>query len=148
MKLYRCTVTTCMVSMHVCWLQCMHGQTVFKPFTHTQVVGLNYVSLILGTFTTNPYGENGTVPYWLCTAQAAFSVFGTESSILWTIAVAVYLFVIAFSSWPTVAKLLVPVLHVACWGIPFIITVSLGAKQLLGKLCSCPALSVFAEFTF
>ena len=107
-----------------------------------------YVSLTLGTFTTNPYGENGTVPYWLCTAQAAFSVFGTESSILWTIAVAVYLFVIAFSRWLTVSKLLVPVLHIACWGIPFIITVSLGATQLLGRLCSCPAFSVFADFSF
>ena len=94
-----------------------------------------YLFFYIGMFnTTNPYGENGTVPYWLCTAQAAFSVFGTESSILWTIAVAVYLFVIAFSRWPIVAKLLVPVLHVTCWGIPFIITVSLGAKQLLGKL--------------
>ena len=74
------------------------------------------------------------MPYWLCTAQAAFSVFGTESSILWTIAVAVYLFVIAFSRWPIVAKLLVHVLHVTCWGVPFIITVSLGAKQLLGMI--------------
>ena len=94
-----------------------------------------YLFVYIGTFnTTNPYGENGTVPYWLCTAQAAFSVFGTESSILWTIAVAVYLFVIAFSRWPIVAKLLVPVLHITCWGVPFIITVSLGAKQLLGMI--------------
>ena len=121
----------------ICWLQHTHGQAGFKPSDPSalKLQVFNYVSLLLGTFnTTNPYGENGTVPYWLCTAQAAFSVFGTESSILWTIAVAVYLFVIAFSRWPIVAKLLVPVLHVTCWGIPFIITVSLGAKQLLGKL--------------
>ena len=123
---------------------CMVRQS--SNHSHT-LTSCNYVSLTLGTFTTNPYGENGTVPYWPCTAQAAFSVFGTESSILWTIAVGVYLFVIAFSRWPTVAKLLVPVLHIACWGIPFIITVSLGATQLLGRLCSCPAFSVFADIS-
>ena len=90
--------------------------------------------ILLGTFTTDPYGENGTMLHWLCTAQAAFSVFGTESSILWTIAVAAYLFTLAYSKWPAVAKLLVPVFHVACWGIPIAITVSLGATGLLGEL--------------
>jgi len=52
-----------------------------------------------------------------CALLKLDSVFGTEGSILWTIAVAAYLFTHAgaFSKWPAVAKWLVPVFHI---GIP------------------------------
>lgn len=50
---------------------------------------------------------------------------------------AAYLFTLAFSKWPAVAKWLVPVFHIACWGIPIAVTVSLGASGLLGELVAC-----------
>lgn len=72
--------------------------------------------------------------YNWCKAQAAFHVFGTESSILWTIAVAVYMFVLVVVR-PKMRKWgvkLVVLLYVACWGIPFILTLWLAIDGFLG----------------
>ena len=59
-----------------------------------------------------------------CKTQAAVLVFGTESSIMWTIGVAVYMFVLVVVQ-PKMQRWglkLVVVLHFVCWGIPFILT--------------------------
>ena len=68
----------------------------------------------------------------LCTAQAAFEVFGTESSIFWTLAIAVYIFIVAVLHKPSVAKKSVFLFHVICWGVPLILTLWLGIDGFLG----------------
>lgn len=69
-----------------------------------------------------------------CKTQAAFHVFATESSILWTIAVAVYMFVLVVVQ-PSRHKWgvkLVAVFHIVCWGIPFLPTFWLAIDGYLG----------------
>ncbi len=82
-------------------------------------------------FTDSTSGPTGK---WYCTTQAFFSVFGTDSSILWTIAVAIYMFVIVVPQKPAIAKALIPVFYIVCWGVPAAIAASLAATGLLGKL--------------
>ena len=59
-----------------------------------------------------------------CRTQAAVLVFGTESSIMWTVGVAVYMFVLVVVQPKTQrwGLKLVVVLHFVCWGIPFVLT--------------------------
>ena len=67
--------------------------------------------------------KNSPLGNW-CKTQAAGLVFGTESSILWTMGVAIYMFTLVVVQ-PKMKKwglLLVTVLHILCWGIPFILT--------------------------
>ncbi len=67
--------------------------------------------------------KNSSLGNW-CKTQAAVLVFGTESSILWTVGVAVYMFALVVVQ-PKVRRwgvILVAILHVVCWGVPFILT--------------------------
>lgn len=65
-----------------------------------------------------------------CEIQGGLAMFSSLSSFLWTVAVAVYLFVIIVAQ--RRGKRLVPVLYVLCWGIPAVLAVALGAKRYLG----------------
>ena len=58
----------------------------------------------------------------LCVTQASFAMYGTLGSILWTIAIAVYIyFRIMFDKKP-VARRAVYVFYVICYGLPLIMT--------------------------
>ena len=87
--------------------------------------------------------------YNWCKTQAAFHVFGTESSILWTIAVAVYMFVLVvirpkMRQW---GVKLVVLLYIACWGIPFILTLWLAIDGFLGyDLAATPGFCAIIGF--
>ncbi len=65
-----------------------------------------------------------------CEIQGGFAMFSSLSSFLWTIAVAVYLFVIIVMQ--RRGQRLVPVFYVVCWGIPAVLTIVFGAKKYLG----------------
>ena len=67
-----------------------------------------------------------------CIAQGVFIVFATESAILWTMAVAIYMFVLVVLSRPTLGKKLVVPFHVACWGLPLVLTVWLVSDGFIG----------------
>lgn len=73
------------------------------------------------------------IPAHWCEVQAAFTVYGTQSSILWTIAVAAYMFVLIVlpkkRHW---GNRLLLFFHVVCWGVPFILTLWLGIDGFLG----------------
>ena len=64
--------------------------------------------------------HNSTVPNTdtLCKVQAAFTMFGSLSSFLWTMAIAVYMFVIIVLKKPEAARKLVFFFYPLCWGIP------------------------------
>ena len=67
-----------------------------------------------------------------CSIQAAFTMYGSIASILWTIAVALYMFTVIVLRKPTTAKRTLPVYFLVCWGVPVAFTVSFGLKKYLG----------------
>ena len=71
-------------------------------------------------------------PVGLCKAQAALMVFGTNSAILWTIALAVYMFVVVVLKKPAFAKKLVYLFHAVCWTVPLGLMTWLAIVNYLG----------------
>ena len=67
-----------------------------------------------------------------CVVQAAFTVYGTESSILWTIAVALYMYVIIVLRRPKLGTKVLVGSYILCYGIPLILTLSLALTGYLG----------------
>ena len=67
-----------------------------------------------------------------CLTQAVFAVYATQSSVLWTIAIAVYMFAIIVLKKPSLGKKIVVVSYIVCWGIPLILTVWLAVAGFLG----------------
>ena len=61
--------------------------------------------------------------YWrICRAQTFFSVYGTVSSVLWTLALAVYLYYRIVARDANVTKRLVKVLYVVCYALPLYVS--------------------------
>ena len=73
-----------------------------------------------------------TVDNVICQVQGGFTLFGTLGSFLWTIAVAVYLFVVIVADKPSLGRRLRFVFYPVCWGIPAGIAVAFGVKGYLG----------------
>ncbi len=80
---------------------------------------------LVGIFKT-PYHSNE-----LCIAQASFAMYGTISSVLWTICVAVYVFVRITLDNSKMVQRTVYGFYVICYGIPLIMTLWF---SLTGKL--------------
>ena len=75
---------------------------------------------------------NETVDNVICQVQGGFTLFGTVGSFLWTIAVAVYLFVVIVADKPSLGRKLRFVFYPVCWGIPAGIAVAFGIEGYLG----------------
>lgn len=73
-----------------------------------------------------------TVDNILCKIQGGFTVFGTIGSFLWTIAVALYLFIVIVVDKPLLAKRLRFVFYPVCWGIPAVVVIVFGFEGFLG----------------
>ncbi|XP_049609038.1 G-protein coupled receptor 157 [Syngnathus scovelli] len=59
-----------------------------------------------------------------CIAQGAISTFANTSSFFWTVAIAVYLYVLIVQSSRRAADSLVLVFHLVSWGVPLAITIA------------------------
>ena len=57
----------------------------------------------------------------VCLAQAAFASFGTTASVFWTIALAVYVYLIVLLPWKRIGRYLMISFYFICYGISFII---------------------------
>jgi len=68
----------------------------------------------------------------ICQTQASFAVYGTISSVLWTLGLAVYLYYRTVSRDADVAKWVVRVLYVVCYTLPLYITLWLLCTNQLG----------------
>ena len=80
-----------------------------------------------------PYQNQSEVWQKLCLVQGGFAVFGTDSSILWTMSMALYMFVVVVLKRPEFGERLYLIGHyVFCWGLPAIITVVFGSVGWLG----------------
>ena len=87
---------------------------------------------------TNPYGDqhlgqDGTTPYWLCQMQALVITFCNDTSIFWTVSVAVFFFVVIALQRPKRATKLLPMFYLVNWGIPIGIVIWLLLKGSLGR---------------
>ena len=91
-----------------------------------------YGRFIEAAQTTSSNGSAAAIPEDWCVAQAAFAVFGAESSILWTIAVAVYMFIIVVLRRPVWAKRMAVIAYFLCWGLPAVLTLWLALDGFLG----------------
>ena len=68
----------------------------------------------------------------LCLTQASFAVYGTVSSILWTIAIAVYIYLMIMYDRAPVARKATYAFYVICYGIPLITTLWFALTRKLG----------------
>lgn len=68
----------------------------------------------------------------LCIAQASFAMYGTESSVLWTICMAVYIYLRIMYEGSPVAKRACYAFYAICYGIPLIMTVWFACTDKLG----------------
>ena len=68
----------------------------------------------------------------VCEVQGGVAMFGTISSFLWTIAVAVYLLSIIVLEKPRFARCLRFIFYPICWGIPLSLVVWFGVEDYLG----------------
>ena len=68
----------------------------------------------------------------ICAAQAFFAVYGTVGSILWTLALAVYLYYRMVSRDDSVTRRLVRVLYVVCYALPLYVSLWLLLDHHMG----------------
>jgi G protein-coupled receptor 157 len=67
-----------------------------------------------------------------CQVQAAFAIFCSLSSYLWTAAIAVYIYITIVRGQHLLASRLVKIFHVLAWGIPAVIVSVAGGLDILG----------------
>lgn len=79
-----------------------------------------------------PYKNQSEGFYYICVIQGGFAVLGTDASILWTMSMAVYMFVVVVLRRPEGAGKLLVLHYLICWGVPTVITVVFGAIGWLG----------------
>ncbi len=68
----------------------------------------------------------------LCIAQASFAMYGTESSVLWTICMAVYIYLRIMYEGSPIARRACYAFYLICYGIPLILTVWFALTEKLG----------------
>lgn len=68
----------------------------------------------------------------LCIAQASFAMYGTISSVLWTICIAVYVFLRIMLEGSKLAQRCVYVFYVICYGLPLVMTIWYSTTGKLG----------------
>ena len=105
---------------------------ILVALTHFTGLYTNYDRFLSPCNGPNVYGNftNLTDPW--CATQGALTMFSVLASFLWTIAVAVYLFVVIVVNRALWAKRLRAVFYPVCWGVPGVIVVAFGAKQYFG----------------
>ncbi len=77
------------------------------------------------------YGQSNWISIY-CTVQAFFAQLGTDSSILWTIAIALYLMLAIVLGTPKIAAKLLPVYYIISWGIPMTVMIWFAVVGFLG----------------
>jgi hypothetical protein len=81
----------------------------------------------------SPYNVNGSVPYWLCEAQAFCITFASDAAILWTISIGVYFFITIALQRPKHARRLLPVFYIISWGTAVAVVLWLLLTGSLGE---------------
>ncbi len=75
---------------------------------------------------------NETAKDLFCEVQGGITLFSTTASLMWTMAVAIYLFVIIVFESQKVGRVLMYVFFPLCWGIAVITVVTVGELGYLG----------------
>ena len=90
----------------------------------------NFIGVLVNfdTYLNNPI-QNGTSTHTyqvmnnLCRSQAFFAMYGTISSVLWTICIAVYVFLRIMLEGKNIAQRAVYIFYCICYGLPFIVSI-------------------------
>ena len=69
----------------------------------------------------------------LCQTQAFFAMFFTNASILWTLVLALYVYILVVDTGRRLSELLVRSAYVICWGLPFVVSVWFVLTDRLGN---------------
>ena len=102
----------------------------------------NFIGLIIpyrkhlhddnGDNSTSYSNEDHRIYQSICEVQAFFAIYGTIGSVLWTLALAVYLYYRIVSRDPTVTKRLLMVLYVICYMMPLYVSLWLLLDHHMG----------------
>lgn len=68
----------------------------------------------------------------LCLAQASFGMYGTESSVLWTICLAVYVYLRIMYDHPAIIRRVFYFFYLFCYGLPCVLTLWFALTDKLG----------------
>ena len=71
--------------------------------------------------------------YRLCQVQAFFALFFTIASTLWTMVLALYVYVLVLDTGKMLSKWFVRVSYVICWGLPFLVSLWFVLTDRLGE---------------
>lgn len=85
------------------------------------VAASHFVGLVAKVERFIPYYSNSTqnnTTDRLCSTQAAFTMYGSISSFLWTMALGIYMLMVIVLRRPDFAKYFVSVCYMVCWGMP------------------------------
>ena len=107
---------------------------VHLSFMDFMVATANFVGVVVNfdQYAPERYSNHSYIVDCLCVTQASFAMYGTLGSILWTIAIAVYIyFRIMFNKKP-VARRAVYTFYVICYGLPLIMTLWYSSSEKLG----------------
>ena len=107
---------------------------VHLSFMDFMVATANFVGVAVNfdQYAPERYSNHSYIVDCLCVTQASFAMYGTLGSILWTIAIAVYIyFRIMFDKKP-VARRAVYTFYVICYGLPLIMTLWYSSSEKLG----------------
>ena len=95
-------------------------------------VVVNFDQYLLDTHHVQYSERTYNIVNTLCVTQASFALYGTESSILWTIAIAVYIYFRVMFDQKPVARRAVYAFYVICYGLPLIMTLWYSLDGKLG----------------
>ena len=88
-------------------------------------------------FTERPNTEdhfNTTNKDPVCVAQAAFTVFGSVASFLWSVCIGIFMVAYVISKQKNFARIMLIIMLVMCWGIPTVLVIYDGVRRYFGYL--------------
>jgi len=116
----------------------VHVSLMDITYTTANLVGIMipYREYLPYNSTHHDYSSNntsdGNVYHRVCEAQAFFAVYGTIGSVLWTLALAVYLYYRMVSRDAIITKRLVRILYVVCYALPLYVSLWLLLDHHMG----------------
>ena len=80
----------------------------------------------------NSSSSSYTIINNLCLAQASFAMYGTESSVLWTICLAVYVYIRVMYNHTAIIRRVFYFFYLFCYGLPCVLTLWFALTDKLG----------------
>ena len=105
---------------------------VHLSFMDFMVAAANFVGVVVNFDQYASDMNHNNIAYILCVTQASFAMYGTLASILWTNAIAAYIYLRVMFDKQPVARRAVYAFYIICYGLPLIMTLWYALKKKLG----------------